>query len=192
MEETSVLFDMNKSVVLSLLLFVSVFPAVAQKTNDAVTKQIKSINAKGISLMPDANTSKIMASAESVDQKESSRAGIQAMNFGMAVFYPGTSIAASPDPINLTFWVLSKKPRFATDNKWTATLAKGPLELGAPVYVPKPGANMEYLNFKISRGDLARIAAENAVKFTLGSAEFTFTNSQLQLIRNFLAVTDVR
>jgi len=181
---------MNKSAFLFLLLFASVFPALAQKTNDSVTTQIKSLNAKGISVMPEANTSKIMASAESFDQKESSRAGIQAMNFGMAVFYPGRSFASPPDPINLTFWVMTKKPRFATDNKWTAALAKGPLDLGAPVYAAKAGSNMEYLNFKISRSNLAAIAAENAVKFKLGSAGFTFTPSQIALFKNFLAVTD--
>jgi hypothetical protein len=183
---------MHKSAFLLFLLFASVFPALAQKTNDAVSKQIKTLNAKGISLIADTNTSKIMASADSVDQKESTRAGIQAMNFGMAVFYPGTSIAATPDPINLTFWVMTKKPRFAADNKWTVALAKGPLDIGAPVYAAKPASSMEYLNFKISRANLADIATGNAVKFTLGSAEFTFTSSQLQLMRNFLAVTDVR
>ena len=183
---------MNKSALLLFLLFASVFQALAQKTNDAVAKQIKTLNAKGISLIADTNTSKIMASADSVDQKESSRAGIQAMNFGMAVFYPGTSFAAAPDPINLTFWVMTKKPRFASDNKWTVSLAKGPLDLGAPVYAAKPATNMEYLNFKISRANLAAIAAEKAVKFKLGSAEFTFTPSQLALLRNFLAVTDAR
>jgi hypothetical protein len=51
---------------------------------------------------------------------------------------------------------------------------------------------MEYLNFKISRANLAKIAGGTAVKIKLGSAEFTFTPSQLALFRNFLAVTDVR
>ena len=177
---------------LLLLILGCVFPALAQKSNDAIQKQIKTFKAdKSIKLTSDANTSKIMGSAESFDQKESSRAGIQAMNFGMAVFYPGRSLAASPGTINLTFWVMTKKPRFAADNNWTVNLAKGPLNLGNAGYAAKPASNMEYLNFKISRSDLAKITAENGVKFKLGPAEFTFTQSQLTLLKNFLTVTDV-
>jgi hypothetical protein len=178
---------------LLLTVFAFTLPALAQKTNDTIAKQIRSLKAdKSISLTSDANSSKIMGTAESFDQKESSKAGIQAMNFGMAVFYAGKSISAAPDPIALTFWVMTKKPRFATDNKWTANVGKDTLDLGSPVYAAKGGSNMEYLNFKISRANLAKIAGGTAVKFKLGSAEFTFTPSQLALFRNFLAVTDVR
>ena len=61
----------------------------AQKTNDSISKQIKSLKAeKNITLFYDAasNSSKIMVSADNFDGKEASKAGIQAMNFGMAFF----------------------------------------------------------------------------------------------------------
>jgi hypothetical protein len=112
------------------------------------------------------------------------------MNFGMAVFFPGMAMTAAPDPINLTFWVMTKKPRFASDNRWTAQQASGTLDLGSPSYAAKGGSNMEYLNFKVSRADLAKLTSGSG-KFSLGSAEFTFTPGQLSLIRNFLAVTDI-
>ena len=181
---------MNKTTFALFLLLAFVFPALAQKTNDAIAKQIKSLKAdKTITLTFDANTSKIMATAESFDQKESSKAGIEAMNFGMAVFYPGKALTAAADPINLTFWVMTKKPRFTAGHKWSATVGTETLDLGDSVYAAK--GIMEYLNFKISRADLAKIAGANAVRFKLGTAEFTFLPSHLALFRNFLAVTDM-
>ncbi len=52
---------------------------------------------------------------------------------------------------------------------------------------------MEYLNFKIKRDDLAKIAASTApVKFRLGTQNFTFTSDQIQLLRNFLAISEAK
>jgi hypothetical protein len=184
---------MNKRAFVLLLLFAAAYPALAQKTNDAIAKQLKGRKAdKTITLTSESNSSKIMAQAESFDQKEASKAGIQAMNFGMAVFYPGKTLQSTADPINFTFWVMTKKPRFAADHRWTAGVGSETLNLGEAVYAAKAGSNMEYLNFKVSRSDLAKLTAQNGSKFKLASADFTFTPSQLTLIRNFLAVTDVR
>jgi hypothetical protein len=85
---------------------------------------------------------------------------------------------------------MTKKPQFAANNKWSATVGTQTLDLGQPVYAIK--GNMEYLNFKISRADLAKIAGGGGVKFKLGTAGFTFLPSHLAMFRNFLAVTDVR
>ncbi|MEO7540209.1 MAG: hypothetical protein ABIV21_09280, partial [Pyrinomonadaceae bacterium] len=65
------------------LLLLSFLPAPAQKPNDAVATQIKALKAdKAITLTfdPKANSSKIMATADNFDSKESERSGIQAMN----------------------------------------------------------------------------------------------------------------
>jgi hypothetical protein len=132
-----------------------------------------------------------MATASNFDAAEARSAGIQAMNFGMAAFYSGQQISTALDPINFTFWVLSKKPRFAPVGAWQVTLQSAPVALGDYRYAAKPSENMEYLNFKIRRDDLAKIAASAPpVKFRLAGQSFTFTQEQLQLLRNFLAVSD--
>lgn len=160
----------------------------AQKANDVIQKQIKSLKAdKQIVLSYDTtpNQSKIMATAGNFADSEAKKAGIQAMNFGMAFFYPGQSLAASPETINLTFWVLTKKPAFASAHGWTTS----ELKLGEARYASKAAENREYLNFKISRTDLAKIAASPDPKFKLGNADFTFTPAQIQLFKTFLAVS---
>jgi hypothetical protein len=166
----------------------------AQKSNDAIQKQIKSLHGeKTFYLTYDGNASKLMAVASNFDDSETKPAGIMAMNFAMAVFYPGQQISTPPDTISFTFWPMSKKPRFATTGAWEVTLPGGNLSLGDYRYAAKPSEDMEYLNFKIQRADLARIAAATArVKFHLAGQNFTFTSDQLQMIRNFLALSDTQ
>lgn len=182
-----------RTLIAAALLFVgSVAVSSAQKSNDAVQKQIKSLHAeKSIYLSYDGNASKLMGVASNFDDSETKAVGIQAMNFAMAVFYQGEQITAAPDIINFTFWPMSKKPRFATTGAWVVDLPDGALNLGDYRYAAKPTENMEYLNFKISRADLAKIAASpSPVKFHLAGQNFTFTPDQLQFLRNFLAVSD--
>ncbi len=184
---------MIKLLLSSLLISALALAVLAQRSNDAIAKQIGSLKAeRNITLTYDAgsDSTKIMATAESFDSKESSRAAIQAMNFGMAFFYAGKQLNSPADPINLTFWVLTKQPRFATENKWIVVLGKETLDLGQARYAAKPGISMEYLNFKISRADLIRIAGANHVRFKLGARDFTFTASHLALFENILAVSD--
>lgn len=178
-----------KYAILILALSISAF---GQKTNDAIQKQIKSLKAdKQITLSYDrgGNASKIMATAENFADKDAKAAGVQAMNFGMAFFYVGQSLAASPEYINFTFWVLTKKPQFANGSRWIVTLPSGDIDLGDSRYVGKPGESMEYLNFKIKRDDLAKIAAASNVKFKLGQKQFTFTPGHIQMFKSLIAVS---
>jgi hypothetical protein len=115
------------------------------------------------------------------------RKPIQAMNFGLAFFYTGQSLTASPDAINLTFWVLTKKPVFASASDWKMSA----LDLGNARYAAKAADNMEYLNFKISRADLSKIAASDG-KFRVGGKDFSFTREHLLLFRHLLAISDIR
>ncbi|MEP6788531.1 MAG: hypothetical protein ABJB40_08870, partial [Acidobacteriota bacterium] len=166
--------------------------ASAQKANDAITKQIKSLKAERfITLTYDAgsNASKIFVRADNFSDSEAKKAGIQAMNFGMACNYAGQSLAAPPETFDLAFWVLTKKPRFASANSWTVPLGSLTLDLGDARYGAKPAEDMEYLNFHVSREDLGKIAAAPKVKFHLGAAEFTFMPSQLTLFKDLLAIT---
>lgn len=176
------------------ILLLAVSQAFSQKSADELSKQIKSLKAeKSIELSFDAgsNTSKVMARSENFDSKEVSKAGLQAMNFGMAFFFAGSTLSQTPDSINLTFWVLTKKPQFAGSNKFIVKIGSEELDLGDARYTARPAEEMEYLNFKIKRDELVRIAAGTNVKFKLGAADLTFTPAQLTLFRNILAVSDV-
>lgn len=184
---------MNRPILISLAIFCFTLTISAQKTNDSIAKQIKSLKAdKQIMLTYDSgsNASKIMAKADNFDGKEASAAGIQAMNFGMAFFYPGKTLTAPPETINLTFWVLTKRPKFAEAHHWTVKLDKETLDLGDARYTAKSGNNMEYLNFKIARADLAKIAVSKDVKFKLGNGEFTFTPEHIAIFKNLLEISD--
>lgn len=177
-----------------ILLLVTV--AFAQKSNESIKSQIRALHAeKQLDLTYDAGSqsSKVMGRAENFSDSDAKAAGLQAMNFGLAYFYSGNSLSASPEYINFTFWAMAKKPRFAGGSHWTATVGSQSIDLGDSRYVAKPSENMEYLNFRLKRDDLARIAASSApVKFKLGGYDFTFTPSQMTLLKNIIAVSDTR
>lgn len=176
-------------ITVSLLLALT---ASAQKTNDAIQKQIKSLKAeKQITLTLDGGSTKVMAISDNFTDSEAKAAGIQAMNFAMAFNYAGSALAAAPETIDLAFWVMAKKPVFVTAHGWKATIGTETLDLGDARYGAKARENMEYLNFKLKREDLTKIAGSTG-KITLGTASFTFTASQLTLLKNIVAVSDPR
>ena len=185
---------MKTILTVELLLVVGALAVSAQKSTDTIQKQIKSLHAeKSIYLTYDGSSSKLMAIASNFADSEAQAAGLQAMNFAMAAFYQGQELTTAPDTINFTFWVLTKKPRFATTGAWEVSLASGALGLGDYRYAAKPSETMEYLNFKLKRDDVAKIAASTSpVKFRLAGQNFTFTAEQLQLLRNFLAISDTK
>jgi hypothetical protein len=182
-------------IVLSSVLLFSVSFAAQTKTNDAIAGQLREIRAsRSLTLTYDqpSNTSKVMGVADNFASGEADDAGIQAMNFAIGFYYPGDSLKRSPDPIMLTFWVLSKKPRFTVEHDLTIFGDQDIMTLGTARYVSKPRTNMEYLNFEISREDLTKIAGRTEVKFRLGDAEFTFTRSQLKLLADMLIVSELK
>lgn len=180
---------MKLTAVIALVLLAALAAAAQSKSNDAIAKQIKALKAdKAITLTYDAssNMSKIMVVGEDFGKEQDKAAGVDAMNFGMAFFYPGQSLAASPEEIALTFWVLSKKPKFAASNKWTTAT----LDLGDARYAARASEEMEYLNFKVSREDLTTIAKSDG-KFKLGAAELQFSAEHLRIFSAVLAISDV-
>ena len=182
---------MNKLILITLAL-ASAFTVSAQKSNDAIQKQIKSLKAeKQIMLTYDSggSSTKIMAISDNFADSETKAAGIQAMNFAMAFNYAGSTLAAAPETIDLAFWVLAKKPVFPATHGWKAMIGTEILDLGDARYGAKARENMEYLNFKLKREDLTKIANSTG-KFTLGTSNFTFTASQLTLLKNVIAVSD--
>jgi hypothetical protein len=184
-----------KVILAALLAAIFVFTADAQNlSNETMRDRIRSAKVDaGITLTFDeaGRTSKLMAISDNFAKDESSRAGVLAMNFALGCIYAGDSLTKSPDTFLLTFWVLSKKPRFGENHAMTVALQEEMLTIGSARYVAKPSQQMEYLNFEISRANLARIAAESNVKVHLGDEVFVFTNSQMKLIAATLAVTEV-
>jgi hypothetical protein len=185
---------MKKYLLLPLIVLLAAAASFAQsKTNEAIAKQIKELKAeKSITLSYDeaGNTSKIMVTGEDFGKEQDKRAGVEAMNFGMAFFYPGKVLTAAPAEINFTFWVLSKKPKFAASHAWTVEVGGETLDLGEARYAARASENMEYLNFKISRANLEKIANAADVKFKIGGAEMKFTAEHLKTFANLLKIVN--
>jgi len=164
-----------------------------EKTNDQINRQIHSSGVDHVNVTFDAssNTSKLMAVAENFSNHDADSAGVQAINFAMGFFYPGTSLKTSPETIHFSFWVLTKKPRFAENHHLTVDVDGRILDLGDARYAAKSNQNLEYLNFDISRVDLTAIGSGNEVTFRIGPASFTATSAQLKLIRSTTQIADI-
>jgi hypothetical protein len=177
----------------AVVLLSLTFAISAQTSNDTMQARINSLSAgKAITITFDSasGTSKIMAISENFSKDDASRAGLLAMNFAIGHIYPGDSIVKSPDTYLLTFWVMSKKPRFGASHAMTVVLRDEMLVIGSARYAAKPREQMEYLNFEISRENLMKIAGQTEVRFQLGDEEFTFTKSQMKLLADLLVVTE--
>ena len=163
------------------------------KSNDTVSQQIRRLgSSKTFTLVFDdsGNNSKLMGVSENFSDADAGSAGVRAMNFAAGFFYAGDGIAEAPREIMLTFWVLTKKPRFAENHHLTVRTASETIDIGDARYSPKPRSDMEYLNFVISRDALARIAGGSNVRFRLGDHDFTFTRSQMKLLADLLLLSD--
>jgi hypothetical protein len=171
----------------TFLLAASGFAQAQTKSNNAIAKQIKTLGNSKIELYYDqnSNVSKLMAVSDNF--LDAGKAGVQAMNFAIGFMYPGQELTKPPENILLTFWVLTKKPRFAANHNLVLT---GGRDLGAARYTPKPRQDMEYLNFEISRADLAEIISQSNASFKLGEFELSFTGSQKKVISDLLTLSD--
>lgn len=166
--------------------------ASAQKSIDAIAKQIRELKVeRSVTATYDegGKTSKIMVVAENFGEDSTRAAGVEAMNFGMAFFFPGKSLDAPPAEFNLTFWVMNKKPRFARSNGWQAVVGESTIDLGEPRYVARASESMEYLNFKISPENLEKIANSEG-KFTLGGVAMRFTPEHLRIFKALLKIVE--
>ena len=110
----------------ALLAAIFVFTANAQNlSNETMRDRIRSAKVdNGMTLTFDeaGRTSKLMAISDNFAKDESSRAGVLAMNFALGCIYAGDSLTKSPENFLMTFWVLSKKPRFGENHSMTVAL----------------------------------------------------------------------
>jgi hypothetical protein len=161
------------------------------KSNDAISKQIKALgSSKTIELTYDQNSNVSKLRAVTENFQDSGKTGVQAMNFAIGFMYPGRELARAPENLLLTFWVLTKKPRFASNHNLTLNYAAGMLDLGPARYVAKPREDMEYLNFEISRDDLAKMIGQPNPSLKLGEFQLTLTPGQQKAISDLLILSD--
>lgn len=181
---------MNKYLFLLVTTTVLAFSTSAQtKSNDAISKQIKALRSeKTFTLNYDqnSNVSKLMAVTDNF--ADAGKIGVQAMNLAIGFMYSGRELIKAPDNVLLSFWVLTKKPRFAVNHN--LLLLNANVDLGPARYISRVRDNMEYLNFEISIENLEKIANEPNGRIQLGEAELTLTRSQLKAISDMLVLCD--
>ena len=179
--------------IIAILMSLAISVTTQTLSNALIKDRVNSLHAeRSISIEFDTGSkmTKIMATSENFAREEAQRSGVLAMNFAAGLLYPGESFVKSPETFLLTFWVLTKKPRFGENHAMTVALRDEVLVIGSARYVAKPREQMEYLNFEISRENLTKIAGQTEVRFQLGDQEFTFTKSQMKLLADLLVVTD--
>lgn len=163
------------------------------KSNDIIAKQIKAANAeKTITLQYDSagNSSKVMFFSEDFGKNQYENLGLKSLTFGMAFFYPGKSLSALPQTVNLTFWVQTKKPKFADAHNVTLTNGAETFDLGAARYFSKPNENMEYLNLVIPYETLKKLNSGTNQTVKIGNSEFKFTPAQLKSVAHYIKISD--
>ncbi len=161
------------------------------RSSEDIRRQIRELKAdKMFTLTYDqgSDATKLLAVAENLPQKEAEKAGTQAINFATAFTFSGKILKTAPAAINLSFWVMAKKPQFAAAHRWIVTAGAVTVDLGEARYTAKPADNMEYLNFVVTRDDLKKISAAGA-KFKLGNADFTFTPAQTKLLADLVTIS---
>ncbi len=183
---------MKKLIFLSIFMLLFTAHIFGQtKNNDAIERQIKNLRLAQtfrLTYNSESDMSKIMAFAEDFGGEQDKRAKVQGFSFGMAFFFQGKTLSVAPDPINLTFWVKTKKPQFAEAHHLTIYAGTETLDLGDARYAAKPNENMEYLNFKFPREVIEKIGKSNEAKIKIGNSEFIFTPEHLKV---FSAMTKI-
>ncbi|MBA2378368.1 MAG: hypothetical protein H0V76_02190 [Blastocatellia bacterium] len=184
---------MKNSLYAALFCVLTALSVSAQtKTSTTANAQIRALGAGDLitfKFEPAGGTTRVMFVAENFAHAEAAKAGILAINFAAGFFFAGETLSAAPDPVKLTFWVKSKKPRFAANHSLTLVTTKGTYDIGPSRYAAKLPQGMEYLNFEISREVLDAVAAPGT-RLKLGSYEFTLLPQQAAGLKDFLRVSD--
>src|SRR5690606_8141678 len=151
----SVIYRQMKLILTVIFTLTFCIPAFSQTlTNADLTRRIKERRAeKSISLTFNAagNTTTIRGVSENFSSAESKHAGILAMNFAVGFYYPGSELKHPPEKLLLSFWVLTKKPRFRESNSLNA----GTAAFGNARYAYKDRMDVEYLNFELRSDEIA-------------------------------------
>jgi hypothetical protein len=158
------------------------------KSDEAISKQLKTLKADKIYALTydrDSNVSKIFGFSENFD--EAKRSNLSFFRFGLAFFFPTRTLTVAPDSYVLTFQAGGKKPVFASSHVLKFTIDNETLDLGDARYV---GKDIEYLNFKLTREQLSKIAKGKGVKLKIGDVEFTLKPEHIKMFSDLLVLSD--
>jgi hypothetical protein len=157
------------------------------KTNIAIEQQLRSSGSNAtVHFDTNSKVTTLKGVAENFSDSDTKRAGVRAMNFAVGALYAGDKIERSIDPLTLSFWILSGKPRFGEDQTLVVVNGSERTDLGGGRYVARRDG-MEYINFNLSREQFSKVAG--AQSFIIGGKQFTPTSSQKKLLREMLAAT---
>jgi len=174
------------------IIFLVAFAAAQTNSNAEMNSRIKALNAgKFITLDFNGNTTTIRAVSDNFSDTEAKHSGILAMNFALGLYYPGDKLLKTPDKLLLSFWVLTKNPRFGEHNALSFRNNGAVTDLGDSRYSYKDRLDVEYLNFELRPDQLAALMSSDGGKITLGSETFTLTSSQKKIFQDILEITKV-
>lgn len=178
---------MKTFLALAFTLLIAVPLHAQTKTNATLEQQIRSSGANAtVQFDPNSKVTTLKGVAENFSDPDTRRAGVKAMNFAVGALYIGDKIERSIDPITLSFWIMSGKPRFGDDQTLVVVSGSERTDLGGGRYVARRDG-MEYINFSLTRDQFAKVA--EASTLIIGRKEFTPTASQKKLLNVILAAT---
>ncbi len=183
--------QMKKNLITLFTIVLISGSVIAQSRSNAdISSRIKVLNAgKFITLTFNGSTTTLRAVSDNFSDAEAKRSGILAMNFALGIIYAGDKLSQTPDKLLFSFWVLTKKPRFGEKHSLAFQKNGATVDIGDSRYVYKDRLDVEYLNFELSRDQLAVLATSESIR--LGSQTFTFTASQKRIIVDILDITKV-
>ena len=178
---------MKTFLTIAFTFLLSVSLHAQSKTNTAIEQQLKSSGANA-TVHFDANSkvTTVKGVAENFSDSDTKHAGVKAMNFAVGALYVGDKIERSIDPLTLSFWIMSGKPRFGEDQTLVVVSGSDRTDLGGGRYVARRDG-MEYINFSLTREQFGKVA--EASSLILGGKQFTPTGSQKKLLRDIFAAT---
>lgn len=178
---------------LYLTALLPIFAYAQSKPNASIETAIRKTgkqNTFRLSYDPDSNVSKLMMISGNFPSSDMGRIGVEAMHFVVGFMYSGQEISSRPDSMILTFWVLSRKPRFAKDHGLVLSSGVDRTDLGQARYISKTRENMEYLNFNIDWSDLEKIASGTVGEIKLGDHRLNLTAQQKNDLLGLLRLSD--
>lgn len=177
--------------VISIILLAATFASAQTKNAAAIEKQLKSLKADKVFALvydKDADNSKIYGFGADFGKEQAKRNAVESFRFGLAVFFAGKDLKTAPDEYVLTFQAGTKTAKFAEAHKLIFKIDGATLDLGDARYANKNG--IEYLNFKISREQLSKLAKGKEILMKIGAAEFKLAAEHLKMFTDLYALSD--
>ncbi len=175
------------------LILLSAAAAVSQTKNDAAMAQrLKDLKAdKEFLLVYDeaGNTSKIYGFSADFGREQNRRNQVESFRFGLAFLFAGQTLKAVPEEYLLTFQAATKRAKFADAHRLIFTVDDTPLDLGEGRYANK-NEGIEYLNFKLSREQLSKLARGKNVSLKIGNADYSLSAENLKMLADLLALSE--